>query len=148
MAIEEKLDPSCKHNDIIEMLARAGVRPSPVRTLIIKELLEADRPLSAMELEERLDTVDRSSITRSLTIFAEERLVHIISDGSGSMKYELCKSCTHDSGHSDEHVHFHCRVCGQTVCLQNAPIQVPTLPQGYEPEFTTFVITGLCPKCR
>lgn len=133
--------------DITGMLARAGIRPTPVRILILRTLVDAARPLSAQEIETRLETVDRSSITRALTLFTEEHLVHVISDGTSSMKYEPCHSHCHDRLHTDEHVHFHCRMCGSTECLADTPIPTPPLPTGYRAENATFVISGLCPTC-
>lgn len=129
------------------MLERAGIRPSPARTLTLKILAESGAPLSALDIEQCLETVDRSSITRTLALFTDSHLVHVISDGSGSMKYEICSDCLSDARHSDEHAHFHCRVCGKTVCLTRFALRFPELPEGYVAENATFVITGLCPDC-
>jgi len=146
MAIEKKLLMN-NGTDITGMLARAGIRPSPVRILILRELALSERPLSAVELETRLETVDRSSITRSLTLFTDMHLVHAISDGSTTTKYELCQSSGHDHQHTDEHIHFHCSSCGTTICLPGTTIPMPELPNGYWAEHATFVITGLCSAC-
>lgn len=132
---------------INSLLERGGIRPSPARILTLRALIEAQRPLSALEIEETLGTVDRSSITRTLTAFADAHLVHLISDGSGSMKYEICDQCGKHGPHADRHAHFHCRICGQTTCLTDLGISLPELPDGYMVENATFVIGGLCPRC-
>lgn len=123
-----------------------GIRPTPVRLLVAKVLSESKGPLSSLQIETELDTVDRSSITRTLALFTSSRLVHLIEDGTGSAKYEICPSaCGHSSG--DEHVHFHCRKCGRTICLSTTAIPPVRLPDGYTAEDARYLITGLCPAC-
>ncbi len=125
-----------------------GVRPTAVRNLILSVLDNTTHPISALGIETCLDTVDRSSITRALALFTEKGLVHIIEDGSGSAKYEICRAAhshaddhenshTHHShlNHDDLHAHFHCTVCGKTICLPSAPPSA------------TYLITGTCPAC-
>ncbi len=129
-----------------EILQRAGIRPSPVRELVVKKLIEARQPLSAAEIEERLDTVDRSSISRTLTMLCDNDAVHTIEDGSGSVRYELC----HASGanEDDQHVHFHCLSCGKTICLDDHPIPEIALPEGFSAHSANFVIKGHCAECN
>lgn len=141
----EKRQPDV--NEISSILTQAGVKPSPVRILVLRELAESDRPMSGLEIEDRLASVDRSSITRTLAIFTEHHLVHQISDGSGSMKYEMCANPA-DGEHTDEHVHFHCRKCGRTYCFYDQQVPEPRVPEGYAAEGATYVINGLCPRCN
>ena len=140
-----------KH-EMTQILAEAGIRPSPVRILILGELYQSGRPLSSLEIETMLDTVDRSSITRTLSLFADRHIIHVIPDGSGSMKYEICHDTARHSqcsvtGHSDEHAHFHCRICGMTTCLDNVHVGQPELPDGYHAENVSYIVTGICPAC-
>lgn len=131
-----------------------GVRPTAVRNLILSVLDNATHPISALDIETSLDTVDRSSITRALSLFVEKGLIHIIDDGSSSAKYEVCRAThTHtgnDAGfptHEDLHVHFRCTGCGKTYCLPS-PIPAITLPSGFIPATANYIITGTCPDCR
>ena len=71
-----------KQEDIDRLTELAGIRPSPVRTLLLRALDEADGPLSSQELEGVLETVNRSSITRTLALFLKVGLVHSVEDGS------------------------------------------------------------------
>lgn len=130
-------------------LIHAGVKPTPARILVMKTLLDSSTPLSAQDIEMRIDTLDHSTISRTLPVLADAHLIHVISDGSGSMKYEACHDCNNTEGHhhSDQHAHFHCRRCGKTICLPEIGIEIPRLQDGYEAENMTLVITGLCPAC-
>ena len=48
-----------------------GIRPTANRILVAEALDRAGRPMSLMELEDRLLTLDKSSISRCLTLFKE-----------------------------------------------------------------------------
>ena len=81
--------------NIDDILQSRQVRPTANRIAIFRELLNAGGPLSMAELEERLVTIDKSGLSRTLGLFASRHLVHVIEDGSGAAKYEACQ------GHSD-----------------------------------------------
>lgn len=139
--------------EITERLERAGIRPSAVRILILRELTKIERPISALELEDRLESVDRSTITRTLSLFLKNGLLHPINDGTGSVRYEMCRhihdtreGCDTDM-HDDFHVHFHCRVCGVTECMPGTLTPHVELPEGYRGELLNYVIVGVCAGC-
>ena len=135
-------------NDIENILIKAGIRPTPARILVLKALIESENPLSAQDIDSCLDTLDRSSITRTLPILTDAHLIHQFSDGSGAMKYEYCQCENHDDVHDDQHVHFHCIKCGKTECMPHLEIKVPELPEGYKANSVTFVIGGVCSSCN
>lgn len=133
--------------EVESILEKKGVKPTPNRLLVLKGLLDAGRPVSLSELEIILDSVDRSSIFRVLSLFAAHHVVHEMEDGSGMMKYEVCSGvdgCSLD----DMHVHFHCEVCGTTYCLKDMRIPEVELPEGFSMESVNFMIKGICPACK
>lgn len=134
--------------DIDHILALNEVRPSPVRTLVLKVMNASERPLSGQDIETALDSVDRSSITRTLSLFTERGIVHTVDDGSGSVKYELCRSCDRHDHHDDTHPHFHCIKCGETFCFNDQEIPKINLPEGFSYTSANYVIKGLCPRCQ
>lgn len=128
------------------ILSHNGISPTPVRMLVYRCILEAASPVSLSDIETSLDTVDKSTISRTLSTFRNRHLIHALNDGSGSVKYEACKSPgTHN--HDDVHVHFHCNECGDTICLHQIPVPAVDLPDGYVAEETNYVISGKCHKC-
>ena len=129
-----------------------GVRPTAVRSMIFRFLNNASAPVSALDIETGLDTVDRSTITRTISLFTEKGLLHLIEDGSGASKYELCHAHAGDRNDadgidSDAHVHFRCKACGRTLCLHSLPVPDVGLPAGFVAESANFTITGFCPDC-
>ena len=127
------------------LFLRHGVKSTPNRIIVAEALSEASQPLSLSELEERVVSIDKSGIFRTLSLFKDHHLVHVIDDGSGSVRYELCHS---EDGHDDDqHIHFYCEVCRRTFCLSEMPVPDISVPQGYEVTSTNFVLHGICPEC-
>jgi Fur family ferric uptake transcriptional regulator len=135
------------------LLQSAGVRPTANRLLVARCLAASAFPMSLMQIEDALDSLDKSSVFRVLRLFAEHHLVHEIDDGSGSLKYELCEGNHHttDDGNAadeDEHVHFFCTRCRRTYCLDSIPVPHIALAEGYTVESRSYLVKGLCPHCR
>ena len=128
------------------LLEEHGVKATPNRLLVAKALAGAGRPLSLMELEAQLETIDKSAIFRALGAFKEAHLVHVLEDSGDGVRYELCHS--HHGDHDDDvHVHFYCTRCHRTFCLEDTPIPPVKVPEGYEAEGVSYLIKGVCPEC-
>ena len=128
-----------------KLLEQHGVKATPNRLLVARELASAGRPLSLMELESLLETIDKSSIFRTLTVFKDAHLVHALEDTGDGVRYELCHSKGDDD--DDLHVHFHCTVCHKTYCLHDLPIPPVSVPEGYQVQSSSYLIHGICPEC-
>ena len=133
-------------SDITTLMKEHGIRPTANRIIVAKALLEGRHPLTMSELEERIGSIDKSGIFRALTLFKEHLLVHTLEDIEG-VRYELCHSHDHAID-NDMHMHFHCEQCGETICLEDFSIPEVQLPEGYLMQSATFVLKGICPKCR
>ena len=133
-------------DDLQHLFEEQGVKPTANRLRIVRALAETGRALSPVELESLLETVDKSVISRTLSLFREKCLVHVLEDGDG-LRYELCRS-HREEGDDDTHVHFHCEACGRTFCLASVPVPEVSLPEGYRARTTNYMVRGLCPDCR
>lgn len=129
-----------------ELFAQHGVKVTANRLLIAQALQEAGRPLSMTELEDRLETIDKSNIFRALTAFRDAHLVHVLEDSGDGVRYELCLS-HHDDDDDDVHVHFYCIKCRRTFCLHEVPVPPVRVPDGYEAQSVSYLVKGLCPEC-
>lgn len=139
-------------NQLEHIFQRRGVRPTALRLLVLRALVEADCALSLTDLEARLMTVDKSTIFRSLTLFLEHHLVHAVEDGTGQTKYALCDDDCHcgediHAGLSNLHTHFFCERCRRTFCLRGLPVPAVDLPEGFHLHTANYVLKGLCPTC-
>lgn len=129
-----------------DLLLCHGIKPTANRIIIVEALAGADRPLSMTELEDKVESIDKSNVFRSLNTFREHHLVHTIEDGGDSVRYELCLST--DEGHDDDmHVHFYCEQCHKTFCLPDTPVPSVNLPEGYVMDSVNYVIKGMCAHC-
>lgn len=134
------------HPDNPETLMQEhGIKPTANRILILRTLLQAGRPLSMTEIETVLESVDKSIISRNLSIFREHHLLHAVSDGE-NLRYEVCH-CAGEEEDRDRHVHFHCRVCGRTLCLEELSVPAVRCPDGFRVESAEYVLQGVCPDC-
>ncbi len=128
------------------LLLHHGIKPTPNRLLIVRALEEAGRPLSLMELEAGLETIDKSNIFRALALFKKAHLVHVLEDTGDGVRYELCHS--HSGDHDDDvHVHFYCTRCHKTYCLEDTPIPEVPVPEGFSLETVSYLLKGVCAEC-
>ena len=130
--------------NVEQLMAAHGVKVTANRLLIARALEEARRPLSMMELEERLESIDKSNVFRALVAFKDAHLVHVL-DGD-PVRYELCHSY-HDGPDDDLHVHFYCVKCHKTYCLENIPVPPVSAPEGYQVQEESYLLRGICPQC-
>lgn len=127
-----------------QLMQHHGVKLTANRLLVARALEQAGRPLSMMELEARLETVDKSAVFRTLVTFRDAHLVHVLE--GDPVRYELCHS--HQEDHDDDlHVHFLCVKCHKTYCLDHTPIPSVEAPEGYRVQEASYLLKGICPQC-
>ena len=126
-------------------LKEHNIRPTSVRLLVYKKIKELDHTFSLSDLEKHFDSVGKSSLFRTLTVFEEKGLLHSMEDGSGQRKYCFCSGCHHHA--TCNHIHFYCRVCGKNYCLKNVTIPVIPIPEGYIREDSDYIVKGVCSHC-
>lgn len=135
------------NNDVEDILTRKEVKPTSNRILVMRELIKASHPVSLADLEISLGfSMDKASIFRVLELFSEKDIIHVIEDGSRSLKYELCHSGTHHTI-ADQHVHFYCERCKETYCFENVSVPLVNIPEGFSPHAINYMVKGICPKC-
>lgn len=135
------------NNDVEDILTRKEVKPTSNRILVMRELIKASHPVSLADLEISLGfSMDKASIFRVLELFSGKDIIHVIEDGSRSLKYELCHSGTHHTI-SDQHVHFYCERCKETYCFEDVSVPLVNIPEGFSPHAINYMVKGICPKC-
>lgn len=130
----------------IRKLAHREIKPTASRLLILREMMRGDEAVSLPDLERYLPTVDKSTISRTLSLVLLHRLIHAIDDGSGALKYAVCDDGC-DCSVDEEHTHFYCENCHRTFCLKHIAVPVVPLPEGFTMHSINYVLKGLCPEC-
>jgi Fur family ferric uptake transcriptional regulator len=124
-----------------------NIKPTAMRELVLKVLSEQKAAISLADLEQKFDKVDKVTLYRTLKTFEENKLIHSIDDGTGSVKYALCRE-TCQCNPEDLHIHFLCTKCKQTYCLTDIPVPSVSLPAQFTLENINMVIKGICSNCH
>ena len=136
-----------KANKLENELNKKAIKPTAMRSLVLKFLVEHGTAVSVTDLEDALDTADKSTLFRTLKTFEKYGLVHAFDDGSGKVKYALCtENCDCEAGH--QHFHFLCEVCGETYCLPGARLLTVDLPSNFKVKEANLVLKGICGNCN
>ena len=123
----------------LDKLDRRGIKPTAIRLLVIKAMMQAERAVSLLDLETLLDTVDKSTISpyhRSLLVSSPHTQHR---RWERSLKYAVCdNSC--NCVVQDLHSHFYCEKCHRTFCLEGTHIPVIDLPKGFTLHSINYVL--------
>lgn len=130
-----------------ELLKKGDIKPTANRLLVVRELLSSSSPMSLIELETALETLDRSSVLRVLNLLVENDVVHVFEDGRGVSKYEICHGETHCSL-NDMHAHFYCEKCNKVYCFEEIIAPKINIPTEFEIRSVNYMLKGICPECR
>jgi Fur family transcriptional regulator, ferric uptake regulator len=135
-------------NKLQQIIHTYGLRKTKCRTDVLSLFLENTHALAHAAIEQQLGKqYDRVTLYRTLHSFEEKGLLHSINDGSGAVKYALCKEACTQHRHLDNHVHFSCTACGQTYCINEVHIPQLRMPEGYQVQELHFSAQGICRSC-
>lgn len=135
------------NQEIDNKLTSRNIKPTTMRELVLKVLTEQKSAISLPELEQKFEKADKTTLYRTLKTFEENKLIHSIDDGTGSIKYALCKE-TCQCHPEDLHVHFLCAKCQQTYCLTDIQIPQINLPSKFQLQSVNMVVKGVCSNCE
>src|SRR5579871_5882956 len=137
--MEEKIDDILKRNQLSVTNGRRK---------ILEFFLHHDGALSHGDIEKKAGgKFDRVTVYRTLQAFLEKGLIHSIPTADNSIRYALCKEDCAGGYHQDDHVHFICNTCGNTVCLEDVTIPSIKLPRGFISEQVVMLVSGTCKSC-
>ena len=133
--------------DVEIKIKQHGLRLTDCRIEVLTYFFKNQRALTHSDLERALPAFDRVTLYRTLSTFVEKGLIHKIPDMKGIDQYASCAEHCAEHSHYDNHIHFKCKTCGQTTCLDNLSIPQVRLPQGFTLSSATFLIEGSCNRC-
>ena len=133
-------------NQAEHILQESGIRPTAIRLMVLREIIGYDHTFTLADMEHRMETLDRSTLFRTLMLFVEHKLLHESDNGNGSKLFCRCE-CGHGHRHAP-HVHFTCTACNETFCIKDIDVPHISYPEGYEVEEVNIVMKGVCPRCK
>jgi Fur family transcriptional regulator, ferric uptake regulator len=133
---------------INEILKNNELSVTEGRKKILDLFLLQEGALEHADIEHKTgEALDRVTIYRTLQTFLDKGIIHSIPTADNTIKYALCKDDCSQGHHHDNHIHFVCKNCGNTTCLDEVLIPVVKLPKGYKQQQVDMVVNGLCKDC-
>jgi Fur family ferric uptake transcriptional regulator len=130
---------------VAALIRRKKARATPARVRVLDLLQTSPSALTHAEIEVALgaSALDRVTLYRVLEWLVDSGLAHRHSDAKRIFRF----SAAVDSEHRT-HIHFRCDHCGRVFCIDAAPPQVPTLPEGFSLSRMDFDLRGCCAQCE
>lgn len=136
------------NSEIIQILEDNEIKATPMRMLVLEQMMIQDRNLSLTDIEYLLFPSDRTTIYRTLQTFVKNGLAHCINANNSSV-YALCKTGCNALLHSDQHPHFICENCKKITCNSHFFFTLSQKPEtpNYVVHKIEMTIKGICPDC-
>ncbi|MCP4612565.1 MAG: transcriptional repressor [Planctomycetes bacterium] len=124
----------------------AGLKVTPQRIVIYRELLQTDEHPSAEMLYEKvketLPNISLDTVNRTLLTFNEIGVAFTVEGSGGARRYD---------GGLNEHQHFRCVKCKRIIDFHHKPFDNLKLPPEINKQFTVLrksvYLEGLCNLC-
>ena len=131
-----------------KLLRDHGLKKTTTRKQVLDIYLNTNYALAVSDIEEVLgDGVDRVTLYRTMSTFEEKGLLHKVYNDDGKLKFSLCSQGCSSHEHHDNHLHFHCRKCGKTTCVDNMPVPQIEGLEGFDVKDVYMVANGTCKGC-
>ncbi|MEP7229481.1 MAG: transcriptional repressor [Ginsengibacter sp.] len=135
--------------EVTQILKNNRLSITGSRQKILELFLSSHGAIAHADIEKNTgESFDRVTVYRTLQTFVEKGIIHLIPTTDNSIKYALCKNDCAPGHHHDNHVHFICGECEKTICLDDVNIPVVKLPEGFTPNRSEMVVTGICGECK
>jgi Fur family ferric uptake transcriptional regulator/Fur family zinc uptake transcriptional regulator len=130
-----------------KLLEAAGLRVTPVRVLILGQLLKAGRPISHNDLwkKKRIRSFNRVTVYRTLVTLRNRRIVQAVQGVDGVWRF--CAHAGQQNGCPGNHPHFVCKRCRRMTCLLGQTMPFVEVPDGTVVEAKQLVAYGICARC-
>jgi Fur family transcriptional regulator, ferric uptake regulator len=133
----------------MDVLKNSGLSITDSRKKILELFEEANGALAHADIEKKTEAIfNRVTVYRTLQTFVEKGIIHSIPTTDNSILYALCKHNCQAGHHHDNHVHFICNKCNNTICLDDVIVPEVKLPKGFRKNQAAMVVTGVCGSCE
>lgn len=124
-----------------------GIRMTPQRLAILREVRDADSHMTAGEIYERVR--DKNPTVAYGTVY---RTLHLLAEHGAILEFPFGDQASRFDGRTDRHDHVHCTYCGQLVDVDVPSAllarQVAEEQTGYAIEEHQTIFSGVCPRCQ
>jgi|GEM_PF-63887 len=134
----------------VSLLKQHKLKKTEVRVQVLNCFLTHSYALGSTELELLITkNLDRVTLYRTLKVFEKSGLIHPVIKDDGTTLYAPClpEQCKIKHEH-DNHIHFQCKLCRKTFCLNDLVTPKIISPQGFIIEKVNLKATGVCDSCN
>lgn len=132
-------------NELERIFASNQLRLTGPRREVFTILKANDDPMAASDIATRCKEADRTSVYRTLELFTELGITHIVPFG-WKQRYELA------SPFKSHHHHLSCIQCGKLIDIHSPQLERAMAKvasdNGFSETEHTFEIRGRCSNCR
>lgn len=133
---------------IDDILKKSQLSVTGSRKKILELFLQTNGALAHSDIEKKTgEKFDRVTVYRTLQSFLDKGIIHTIPTPDNSIRYALCKDDCSGGHHHDNHVHFVCNKCSNTICLDHVLVPTVKLPAGFKANEIQMVVNGTCKTC-
>ena len=94
-------------NTALTILKKSNLSITGSRQKILELFLNSNGALEHADIEKKTgESFDRVTVYRTLQLFVEKGLIHLIPTTDNAIKYALCKEDCEAGHHHDNHVHL------------------------------------------
>lgn len=132
-----------------DLLRNKKIKVTETRLEILRILSESSSAITYNTIQEKTKlNLDKVTVYRTLDTFENKGIIHAIPSEDGVKLYSFCKDDCEDHQHEDNHIHFNCEQCKQTICLYHVDIPEVKLPEGFIAHSSQLIVNGICKNCN
>lgn len=131
------------NHEVRNILKKYQINITKTRLLMLNTFLESGEPLTQNHfIGDSVLALDRTSIFRTLKLFARKKIIHRVPSTDGITRYLLQQAS------ATVHTSFICSSCRKVVPLKTLVLPEVELPKDFMQQNMEIVIDGLCNACR
>lgn len=131
--------------DAKSLLTEKKLKHTKNRISVLNFILRSKTPVSAIQLQNNIEEIDKATIYRTLNILRDNEIIRELPAESGAAHYE--KACVHNPVHP----HFQCTDCGRLSCLTplsfDDSVRISKMAEGNKISSVNIIIKGTCEDC-
>ena len=136
-------------NSVLGILKSKKLRVTNVRSEILEIFDKINYALSYNDLHEALKyKFDMATIYRTLNTFVENDIIHQVPLDAKTSYYAMNNNIVNNESLHKEHVHFVCKKCGHTFCLDEVFLQNIIIKNNFKLDSVKIIAEGTCGTCN
>ena len=131
-----------------KLLKYKKLRVTPFRKEVLDIFIGAPNAISISDIESQLKSFDRITLYRTIKSFIDKGVIHEIYMDGDDKKMALCpeRCSSEEHNHNKQHIHFKCKVCHNTFCIDLEEIPEITVPN-FLLDDINIQASGTCEAC-